>query len=205
MADDDLSNQMRKTAATMGKIIQKPPMSKKLLQRPPFRFLFDVVMELTSKHGFLAGLFSSTETSNVKEKADKISFLQKAIKATSIALGTKLEAKPSKIVAGIEPEKTNLWLQAMAKCVNKKIDTADAVTQVLGQASDGAVPPKPPADGVGATRTRSARPPKAGGERKAPRDSQRPADGDNQAALGGQGESMHIFPCESHASTLLDN
>lgn len=52
-------------------------MSKKLLQRPPFRFLFDVVMELNNKHSFLEGLYTTEETANIKEKADKIAFLQK--------------------------------------------------------------------------------------------------------------------------------
>lgn len=59
-----------------------------------------------------------------------IELLLQAIKATSIALGIKIDAKPSKIVAGIEPEKTNLWLQAMAKCITKKISTVVAVAQV---------------------------------------------------------------------------
>jgi hypothetical protein len=40
------------------------------------------------------------------------------------------QAKPTKIVAGQEPENTNKWLQAMAKCVIKKMDSTAAVQQV---------------------------------------------------------------------------
>jgi len=42
-----------------------------------------------------------------------MTFLQKIIDTTQLVEGVKLDVKPSKIVAGLEPEKTNSWLQAM--------------------------------------------------------------------------------------------
>jgi len=38
-------------------------------------------------------------------------FLKKIIGLTSVMTGEELEAKPNKIVAGVEPEKTNAFLQ----------------------------------------------------------------------------------------------
>ena len=46
--------------------------------------------------------------------------------------------RPSKIVAGHEAEKTNEFLQTLAKVVQKKLDTKDAVSKVLA----GEKPPK---------------------------------------------------------------
>lgn len=37
------------------------------------------------------------------------------------AINKSLAAKPSKIVAGLDPENTNIWLQAMAYAVHKKV------------------------------------------------------------------------------------
>lgn len=47
-----------------------------------------------------------------------------------IATKQDLRARPSKIVAGLEAEKTNEFLIAIAKAIDRKIDTAEAVAQV---------------------------------------------------------------------------
>lgn len=57
---------------------------------------------------------------------------------TAFVGGTALSVRPSKIVAGHEAEKTNEFLQALAKVVQKKLDTKDAVSKVLA----GEKPPK---------------------------------------------------------------
>ena len=55
------------------------------------------------------------------DKEGKIKFLEKVIDCVSFAIGDQLGAKPSKIVAGQEPQKTNEFLQALAQVIDKKI------------------------------------------------------------------------------------
>jgi len=44
----------------------------------------------------------------------KVSYLTKIITCVGIALGTSVPARPLKVVAGLEPENTNTFLQMLA-------------------------------------------------------------------------------------------
>ena len=55
------------------------------------------------------------------DKEGKIKYLEKVIDCVSFALGEPVTAKPSKIVSGQEPHKTNELLQAIAQIIDKKI------------------------------------------------------------------------------------
>ncbi|XP_047136985.1 TRAF3-interacting protein 1 isoform X1 [Hydra vulgaris] len=124
---------IKKTQDILGKVIKKPPLTEKLLGKPPFRFLHDVFMEVMKNHGTLKGLYSEAEcnSANVTEKDAKLSFLQKTIDCLGFALGESLSVRPSKVVAGQEAHKTNELLQALGQVATKKIDTSDAVRKVL--------------------------------------------------------------------------
>lgn len=123
---------VKKTQDTLGKVIKKPPLTEKLLSKPPFRFLHDIITEVVKNTGFLKGLYTADEmnSANVKEKEAKISFLQKAIDVVGMING-QLSVRPSKIVAGHEPEKTNEFLQAMGTAILNKKSSTDAVKRVL--------------------------------------------------------------------------
>jgi len=74
-----------KTQKSLGKYVKKPVLSEKLLKKPPFRFLHDVIKAVIKETGFLEGLFaeSELESDNVKEKEAKMAFLTKLIDAVS--------------------------------------------------------------------------------------------------------------------------
>uniref|UniRef100_A0A3B4YD06 TRAF3-interacting protein 1 n=1 Tax=Seriola lalandi dorsalis TaxID=1841481 RepID=A0A3B4YD06_SERLL len=124
---------VRKTQDTLGKVIKKPPLTEKLLSKPPFRYLHDIFSEVIRTTGFMKGLYGENEmkSDNVKDKDSKIVFLQKAIDVVMLVSGEPLAAKPARIVAGHEPEKTNELLQAIAKCCLNKLSSEDAVKRVL--------------------------------------------------------------------------
>ncbi|XP_067136520.1 TRAF3-interacting protein 1-like [Centruroides vittatus] len=133
MTDVIDSRVIKKTQDALGKIIKKPPLNDKLLKKPPFRFLHDVITNIIKTTKFFDGLYTPDEmvSENVKEKEKKIAFLQKAIDVTIMVTGENLTVKPTKIVSGHEAEKTNELLQAIAKAIVHKKDSSEAVQKVL--------------------------------------------------------------------------
>jgi TRAF3-interacting protein 1 len=119
------------TRDAFGDLIQKPPLTDELLQRPPFRFLHDVITATINASGFLDGLYTADEMdpAKVKDKDAKCAFLQKAIDSVNSATGSKLDVKPAKIVAGKDADKTNEFLQALAFAArNNSGNSVDAIS-----------------------------------------------------------------------------
>ena len=50
---------IRKTQDSLGLYVKKPPLTEKLLNKPPFRFLHDVFTVVIKETGVLAGQTSS--------------------------------------------------------------------------------------------------------------------------------------------------
>ena len=123
------------TQRLLGDVIQKPKLSEKLLSKPPFRFLYDIVMEVRRVSGFAAGLYSTAEddVTNIGDKAAKLQYLEKIIKLVGVQLNTIVEAKPVKIVAGLDAPITNNFLQLLAVCAKHNPNSAAAVRTVLDQ------------------------------------------------------------------------
>jgi TRAF3-interacting protein 1 len=69
------------TQELLGQIVSKTPLTTKLLAKPPFRFLHDLIMEIIRNTQFAEGLYSEEEcqSGNVTEKDAKIAFLQKLV------------------------------------------------------------------------------------------------------------------------------
>uniref|UniRef100_A0A8C3X508 TRAF3-interacting protein 1 n=1 Tax=Catagonus wagneri TaxID=51154 RepID=A0A8C3X508_9CETA len=124
---------VKRTQEALGKVIRRPPLTEKLLNKPPFRYLHDIITEVIRMTGFMKGLYTDAEmkSDNVKDKDAKISFLQKAIDVVVLISGEPLSAKPARIVAGQEPENTNELLQRIGKCCLNKLSSEDAVRRVL--------------------------------------------------------------------------
>ena len=63
--------------------------------------------------GFAEGLFDEAEldAKAITDKEAKIIFLQKMVDVVQLVNNEAIDVKPSKIVAGLEPDKTNIFLQ----------------------------------------------------------------------------------------------
>lgn len=63
-------------------LIERPKMSEKLLIKPPFKYLFDIITETTKKTNFGNGLYVGQELNADfhSDKDKKIAYLQKIIK-----------------------------------------------------------------------------------------------------------------------------
>ena len=83
-----------------------------MLVKPPFRYLHDIFMATIGATGFGAGLYTDAEqdTKANHDKDTKINILAKMITLTEMVVGEKIDVKPSKIVAGLEPDRTNYLL-----------------------------------------------------------------------------------------------
>ena len=107
----------------------KPPLSIKLLSRPPYRYLHDLIMALREETGFTTGLFTEEEIHSAKStpRNIKISFLQKLVTYTSLIINRRVDvfSDPEQIVAGLECNKTNRFLQCVVEAVTTVIDSSD--------------------------------------------------------------------------------
>ena len=132
------------TRALLEPLITRPKLSDKLLGKPPFRFLHDVISEVIQRTSFASGLYSvsESESSNVTDKDAKIKYLEKMVKLVGMQLNTIIEARPAKIVSGLEPNNTNRLLQLLAIAASSVPDSARAVQAVLTseEAGNGDVP-----------------------------------------------------------------
>jgi len=121
--------------------ITKPQCSDKLLKKPPFRFLHDLIMAVGRRTGFGMDIYSDfeKESSNVsKTKSSKIQFLEKIISHTKTILDLEFEIKPAKIVSGLESDKTCKFLQLLTVAAEVSIEGATEVTTQEESSSVGA-------------------------------------------------------------------
>lgn len=82
----DLDRLVEQTKTLIGQIIQKPKMTEKLLQKPPFRFIHDTISAVMDTTQFGVGLYSGDEldSSKITEKQAKIDYLEKIFSLVSI-------------------------------------------------------------------------------------------------------------------------
>ncbi len=106
-------------------LIQKPKMTQKLLEKPPFRYLHDIFTSTMQVTGFGDGLYNEAEldAKSITERDPKINFLAKLIALVELMLNEKMDVKPAKVVAGLEPDKTNFFLQQMHRVATSGVDS----------------------------------------------------------------------------------
>lgn len=132
------------TIAAYQPLISSPVLTEKLLQRPPFRFIHDIVAALNQRFEAYNHVFTAEEhdSSLLDTKEKKIQYLDKLIAFVALMLGRPIDVASKKIVAGLEPEKTNAFLRDVALAVGY----AQQFKQM--QAQQAAAPPPPPPPGV---------------------------------------------------------
>ncbi|KAH8359407.1 hypothetical protein KR093_006520 [Drosophila rubida] len=181
MSEQELDAEVIKaTQQAMGKFLKKPPLTDKLLKKPPFRYLMDVfnsvraastlksidlyylkwVEQFIKQTGCFEGLYTPAEQlfENISDRNDKMRFLQKMIDITKLTTKLDLKVRTSKIVAGHEPKFTNELLQAMASVAEQQLDWREALKQVLDADAQAqkAKPPKPKETKVSSKQTSPA-------------------------------------------------
>ncbi|KAG5470548.1 hypothetical protein LSCM1_01792 [Leishmania martiniquensis] len=128
--------------------LKSPELTPKLLKRPPFRFIHDIISSIDARfavynHVIPAELRNSAQV-DTKEK--KIEYLTLLIRYINTLMRVELDVNPKKIVSGHEPEKTNIFLQYAAAAVGyaqqeKGARATSAATQAR-VASPSSSPPK---------------------------------------------------------------
>ena len=128
-----VSGDISETRSAIAALIKKPKCTDKLLARPPFRFLFDIIIavnaatELGLEQVLTEAEFDST---NLKDKSSKLAFLDKVVEHVEARLGHQtIDLNPKKVIAGLETEKTRAFLQLLAAAA-----TTDAPTPASDEA-----------------------------------------------------------------------
>lgn len=122
----------------MGALITRPTLKPNLLQKPPFRFLHDIVSSLIgAAANWPAEYFSSEESDSatLDSSEKKMSWLKRLIEVVEAATGEDLSGvQVKKIVAGLEADKTNLLLQALARAAASGVTAKEAMERRAGGA-----------------------------------------------------------------------
>ena len=118
------------TQQALGSLIKRPKLTAPLLMKPPFRFLHDVVSEVMRTHCFAVGLYNENEQDKafvIKDRQSKLAYLAKICSVVELTLGRQLDMRPAKVLAGLEPEKTNFFLQALAQAATSGVTSGPFV------------------------------------------------------------------------------
>ena len=140
MSSKELEDSISTTQQTLQAIFARPKCTSKLLTKPPFRFIFDIVTATLKNTGFPNQYFSQ-DSDSLKDKTSKIEFLDKLIYLVSVCIGTELDVRASKIVAGLDPVKTNFLLSTFGKvAVAPEFDHDAAIAHCLSGGKVGQLP-----------------------------------------------------------------
>ena len=155
-----IADEVAETIRMLSPIMEgkKPPLSRKLLSRPPHRYLHDILSVVRAATGFSDGLFTDEELVSSKQtpRATKISFLQKLAACASIGVGCRINVDPEQIVAGLECAKTNRLLQCVAQIATSNSDKASFLTLSTRTLKGEQPPALPPAAPTQESRTPGA-------------------------------------------------
>lgn len=137
------------TREALGPLISKPPLKTKHLSRPPFRFIHDVVANLSANTGFPQGLFSDHEKDGkklAKDKEGKTKYFKKLLTCVKLCLpeGETVRVKISKMLSGTDCQKTNGFLVQLAQVASRVKAGELEMSNILIGMKTGKLPSKKP-------------------------------------------------------------
>ncbi|CAK9295901.1 unnamed protein product [Gordionus sp. m RMFG-2023] len=123
---------IQNTQNILGKWIDNPMLTNKLLMRPPFKFIQDIVKEINMRYKVFDNIYTAKDydSKTNKSKAEKLEFLNKLIDFANKESHSKLKTTALKMVAGLEPESTNALLQTFGKIIEKKADARSRTSSI---------------------------------------------------------------------------
>lgn len=128
--------------------LPSPELTPKLLKKPPFRFIHDLVRAINGRFDAYTHIIPPPLDSmnTIETKEQKVQYLQLLISYIEGLLKVAIDVNPKKIISGSEPEKTNIFLQYIAMAVgNAQQDKQLREAQgQFGVASPCVAPPPPP-------------------------------------------------------------
>lgn len=138
-----MTEYINKTQEVLGPLITAPKLTEKLLSKPPFRFLHDIITGFIKANKFPENLFSDDQLDNAKvaDKESKVEFLRLFIAVVEAATHKTCAAKPQKIVAGQQPQNTNQLLQLLAQCATLTDEQKAAAVQSAKNSGKSAAAP----------------------------------------------------------------
>ena len=89
---DESEGNLQKTMTMLSSFVDKPKIKKKLLERPPFRFLYNVIVSVMKSKNYRTELFS--QTTGPPSRAGIGPFLDKIIQAVSEDMRMHIEMDP---------------------------------------------------------------------------------------------------------------
>mmetsp|Transcript_100220 Transcript_100220/g.184036 ORF Transcript_100220/g.184036 Transcript_100220/m.184036 type:complete len:772 (-) Transcript_100220:80-2395(-) len=130
--------------STLGSHVDKPRLLAERLRKPPFRFLFDITVEVARQTGFLlAELFGgelSQKPAPPGSREEKIMFLERWVQAVAARLGSVIagdlaNVSGQNIVCGLKPAWTNYLLQCTAAAAWPGQHVLSSAAMALGSAA----------------------------------------------------------------------
>ncbi|KAI6211824.1 MIP-T3 domain-containing protein [Aphelenchoides besseyi] len=112
--------EIAQTRELFAALISRPKMEDRLLIKPPFKFIHDIVVETIRATGYLQDEFTADELDRDKANASKDAKVAFLTKLKSLLInstgedGEIAELDPLKVVAGREADRTNALLQRLA-------------------------------------------------------------------------------------------
>jgi len=121
--DQNLSALIEEAKQVLQPLFAKPKLKSHLLQKPPFRYIHDIILATVKATRFPA-FFTNDELDSSKYKDNKqakIAFLEKLIRLVNVCPSSSpVEVNAKKIVAGLEPAATLRLLLAFGKLANEE-------------------------------------------------------------------------------------